>query len=598
MSGFFIFLKKAFICLSCKETVIEEPYPLDHQNDYILALSNQLDTLLDLNKEKGIVVSLKGPWGVGKTFFWNKYTKSKDKSVKYITVSLFGKHRVNDIREEILLKSSAVHKTIATLKKLTSSTFVNGIDLGALVSLLDKQAFKDIVICFDDFERISQNLDISEVLGFIAELKEQYSCKIIIINNNEMLKEQDNLNHKKYFLESESGEPKIKYKINQTNNHEVFEKYSEKIIDVSLCYEPHLNTIFDFLKNENIDKKYIDWVLIETLFNSIADPNKRFNIRLISEFLLKLELIDKFLADESIRNEVRESVVVKIFEEIIEQPVSDEFERKGYIKLNLNKRFYSDIVKKHNVDICFLINAARQACLDLEDKEKSEEELEKNTEKRNKLNEIYFNYMYGMSFNSKDFVNEFYDLLRSSENVVSLIGIETLHYYLKDFLIVLDKTGKSKYEKFYIDSIKEHIVRVSSLLTDLSFLQNYSLPGMNLAIDLNSFFESLKNESVDTNVSLKDKIESILDEIIDRSAWDKNKEIELASIARADHEALLVSDRYYFEKVFDFMRWVNAFSGDKPFKEFYDLTCGIYLKLAEQSETQHRMSFILKRLGL
>lgn len=63
-------------------------------------------------------------------------------------------------------------------------------------------------MCFDDFERISPNLSITEILGFISELKEQHKCKIVIINNNDSLKEQDSLNHKKDF-EKTNGEIRL-----------------------------------------------------------------------------------------------------------------------------------------------------------------------------------------------------------------------------------------------------------------------------------------------------------------------------------------------------------------------------------------------------
>jgi hypothetical protein len=38
-------------------------------------------------------------------------------------------------------------------------------------------------VCFDDFERLSPSIKLEEVLGFIAELKEQKECKVVMILN-------------------------------------------------------------------------------------------------------------------------------------------------------------------------------------------------------------------------------------------------------------------------------------------------------------------------------------------------------------------------------------------------------------------------------
>jgi hypothetical protein len=72
--------------------------------------------------------------------------------------------------------------------------------------LPDKQDFKDIIVCFDDFERLSSSMELEEVLGLISELKEQKNCSVVMILNEDQLRD----------------------------NKETLDKYKEKLID----YEP------------------------------------------------------------------------------------------------------------------------------------------------------------------------------------------------------------------------------------------------------------------------------------------------------------------------------------------------------------------------
>jgi hypothetical protein len=60
----------------------------------------------------------------------------------------------NSIDDDSLSKSSK--HTIISLKSCIG------------ITLPDKQDFKDIIVCFDDFERLSSSMELEEVLGFIS----------------------------------------------------------------------------------------------------------------------------------------------------------------------------------------------------------------------------------------------------------------------------------------------------------------------------------------------------------------------------------------------------------------------------------------------
>ena len=138
-----------------------------------------------IKEEDEIVLSISGEWGIGKTYFWqnafvDKYKHElKDKQIAYI--SLFGATSLNDIRTSILLQSSKtknrinwLNKAIFTpMKNLKSSlkldelSFSFGLNsISSVLSILSSGDFKNVIVCFDDFERMSSKIDFTFFLFF------------------------------------------------------------------------------------------------------------------------------------------------------------------------------------------------------------------------------------------------------------------------------------------------------------------------------------------------------------------------------------------------------------------------------------------------
>jgi KAP family P-loop domain len=67
------------------------------------------------------------------------------------------------------------------------------------------------IVCIDDLERCGKGLDVSDVLGLTSFLRQQRSCKIILVLNDEQLKAEQK---------------------------QWFESYLEKVVDVSLTLQP------------------------------------------------------------------------------------------------------------------------------------------------------------------------------------------------------------------------------------------------------------------------------------------------------------------------------------------------------------------------
>jgi hypothetical protein len=187
-----------------------------------------------LSRPDAEVLCIRGKWGVGKTFAWQRRIEAaqKAKSIKllrYSYVSLFGVNSLDELKfaifENVIILDEGLKKAdLATLeswvnkigscRKLTKLAqsipiirSVVGADATGLVSFM---TIRDQIICIDDLERRGSKLEVSDVLGLISYLREQRNCKVVLILNDE---------------QPEDEKPK-------------FDKHLEKVVDVSLVYKP------------------------------------------------------------------------------------------------------------------------------------------------------------------------------------------------------------------------------------------------------------------------------------------------------------------------------------------------------------------------
>ncbi len=132
------------------------------------------------------VVLINGEWGIGKSFFLKNYSKEK----KYIYLSMFGLENLQDLKLSFYYKISKFNTFTYKVKKILSGlgfdVFGFGItfpqletDLNnALKKIISKK--KKLTIIIDDFERHSDSLTISDILGFISFLN-SYECINVIV---------------------------------------------------------------------------------------------------------------------------------------------------------------------------------------------------------------------------------------------------------------------------------------------------------------------------------------------------------------------------------------------------------------------------------
>jgi Cdc6-like AAA superfamily ATPase len=195
-----------------------------------ISIQEKLIELLNSNQAFGI--ALNGKWGVGKTFFWNRLIEEKISDKKTAYISLFGVENIFDIERKIIFQISTKDrfitsakdkikdfKTTLGLKDEDTNFGLTGSILNIGLSLFEKKDFENVIVCFDDFERISDKLKLKDVLGLISELKEQKKCTVVLILNKNELKEDD------------------------------LSKYKDKIVDYDFNYEPTVAESFSLIKD-------------------------------------------------------------------------------------------------------------------------------------------------------------------------------------------------------------------------------------------------------------------------------------------------------------------------------------------------------------
>ncbi|ENC9216939.1 AAA family ATPase [Campylobacter lari] len=196
---------------------------------------NKIDNIanfLDSNSKKCLAIN--GSWGIGKTYLWkqveNKLSEiNADKKIVYI--DLFGKESYKQILEEIVVSlhgdynkiTKTTFKGLEGLVKSISGGLID-IDSDAIFSFLKKEDFDNIIVCFDNIERRSDNLSLKEILGLVNLLKEEKKCNVVVIFHEEELKEQDNN------LAKNNKEKQTK----QYNSKNWYRIYKEKVIDCEI----------------------------------------------------------------------------------------------------------------------------------------------------------------------------------------------------------------------------------------------------------------------------------------------------------------------------------------------------------------------------
>ena len=202
--------------------------------------------LLDENNN-GKTIMLSGAWGSGKTHFWQKEIepalkeKLEEINKTCLYVSLYGKDNLDSLKKEILINASSVDDLLSkevssfgfdVLSSIKDSDLKIGqlfkavsdaIDSGKMTKGIE-QLQDGGVICFDDFERKSEKINLNDLFGFISQLSIELNCKIIIILNSDV------------FVGKEA---------------EVFSRVKEKTISKFFYFKPSIEELFESISSDD-----------------------------------------------------------------------------------------------------------------------------------------------------------------------------------------------------------------------------------------------------------------------------------------------------------------------------------------------------------
>ncbi|TEY03614.1 P-loop NTPase fold protein [Campylobacter sp. US33a] len=238
-----------------------------------------------LSKEKQCLAIL-GAWGVGKTYFWKQIEKEitlNFNNKKAIYIDLFGKENYKQILEEIILKLHGnYNKIINIFAQITfriakfKSAGIADINPGTIFSCLKKNDFKNIIVCFDNIERRSDNLSLKEILGLVNLLKEDKECNVVMILNDDELKKQDgNSDNKKEDKQDakdwyqEYKEKVIDYEVRLKNNDEI----AKALIEEAFMQDEKL------IQDDDLKSNLVDIVL--EYYKAICNGNLRLLLKIL-----------------------------------------------------------------------------------------------------------------------------------------------------------------------------------------------------------------------------------------------------------------------------------------------------------------------------
>ena len=227
-------------------------------------IKKEINRFLDSDTPE--VLAMKGAWGVGKTFAWNKLLKEAQnagriKLKKYSYVSLFGINSLDSFKfsifeQQISTNLIGTEPSLETFKENASSvlsslgkkslhlfkglTFVKN-----LTPALESVSFLSLtktLICVDDFERKGSNLSPKDILGLISALKEQKKCKIVLVLNDSSFED---------------------------DSFKEYEKYKEKVVDIELLFNPSSDECVDIAleKGTSFSSKLKEYIVLLRINN-------------------------------------------------------------------------------------------------------------------------------------------------------------------------------------------------------------------------------------------------------------------------------------------------------------------------------------------
>ncbi|SMN13565.1 hypothetical protein BHECKSOX2_688 [Bathymodiolus heckerae thiotrophic gill symbiont] len=500
-----------------------------------------------LEKDDSTVVSINGKWGVGKTYFWNEF-KEELINQKTAYISLFGKEKISDIRTDIFLQViSKREEAVKNFKALFKGIKVPYVNISALITLLDNQDFKDIIVCFDDFERLSSSMKLEEILGFISELKEQKNCKVVMILNK-----------------GELGD-----------NKAILDKYKEKLIDYEFDYNPKPSESLEILKDKL------------TIFTSYPledylTKHKINNIRVISRIINALNdfsFIQPCIKDTpEVTIEIVGSIIeiaainaqISSFSEFMEYVCEKSSSRPKETKFTENEK-YEELLSLIDGDDCnkpyflqsdIVSNLIKYCQTSLVNEESFVKIVQPKIENQylysvyKSIREKHDKDLYDMSYKVEEYVSDLWNILNAKGSEIIIAKDTYLHSqsficYIEQ-LEKLDVENKEKYHNFAIECLKEFIQSNLYWMKD----KDDRLNGPQQILDFDQELSRYYKKHVENNY--RESVNSIQKIIIlmsNEENCDHNQRLEsLSQLQQGEIKEYMLFSAEYLKEVHRFLR--------------------------------------------
>lgn len=372
--------------------------------------------LLDDNNN-GKTIMLSGKWGSGKTHFWiEKIVKTlKEKKIPNHYISLYGKTSIEQIKYELFLKiyesidsDELLKKTINTAKSsagvvssLVKSVSVFGlsVDLSKVTDpifenveqLQDENKLKKTekylnsgaIICFDDFERKSKDIDLNDLFGFISQLTIEFNCKVVIILNDDVFEGEEkkvfsNVKEKtvsKFLYFNPSIEELFEIICTSDEKYKVLDKYKDKILETiketeelnARIYIQVLDNLVEWIESDLEDNEdivrclvlvNINFILYHVVFYNKQTKWGDFrNVYEVKNFFDKCQDFEYYLYNSIKKSSSFETYYENVYNRILGQKETSEEKIKEYKEFYLlNKKIYFAKFNANKLDIAKNLN--------------------------------------------------------------------------------------------------------------------------------------------------------------------------------------------------------------------------------------------------
>lgn len=292
---------------------------------------------------------INGMWGIGKTYYVKKtlipHFNELGCDINYL--SLYGINSTEEISQVLCLqaikdkapdevKRALESKGGQTIAKVFSTVFkgvmnhfgIENPEIGSIVQMLPN--YDNNVIIFDDLERCG--CPVNEVLGYINDFVEHSNAAVIIVANEDeigkwqldrnpelqmliamdprlIIDKTQEIKRSTYGNNNQSGNQENKVFTPEEievrrkacfHSNDAYKTIKEKVIGLTINYEPDLMSIFKALIEKNIESDLLKESLLSDLewYVGAANKDEHKNLRTFQFFLEKADLIFRTISEK------------------------------------------------------------------------------------------------------------------------------------------------------------------------------------------------------------------------------------------------------------------------------------------------------------